>query len=73
MKPTAENIFTVLFYLVENNKGKNVSWKQMVAAVNQSGMKIANWMSVRNVLQFMINEKMVKRTADIHVEEFEVL
>lgn len=73
MRVTSNNIFTVLSKLAEDNKGKKVAWSQMVQAVNQSGMKIQNWLTVRNVLQFMINEGMVKRTSDVHVEEYDVL
>jgi hypothetical protein len=70
MQTTNENIFNVLSKLVEESKGKFLTWSQFVAAINKSGMQITNWLKVRGVLQFMINENMIERRQDIHVEEY---
>jgi hypothetical protein len=68
MKATPDNIYEVL-----NNvciSGKTVSFLQMMDAINASGMKIKNWLKVRGVLQYMINNNMISRTSDLHVEEY---
>jgi hypothetical protein len=68
MKATNNNIYTVLTNLCVS--GNTVSWQEMMNAINDSGMKITNWLKVRGVLQYMIKNKMVARTPDIHVEEY---
>lgn len=68
MKTTNENIFLVLEKTCEGKK--KVSWEQIVDAVKESGMVIKNWMKVRNVLQWFINNGRLVRTTDIHVEEY---
>ena len=68
MKATPDNIYKVL-----NNvciSGKTVSFLQMMDAINASNMKIKNWLKVRGVLQYMINNNMISRTSDLHVEEY---
>lgn len=68
MKATPDNIYEVLKNLCIS--GKTVSFLQMKDAINDSGMKITNWLKVRGVLQYMINKNMVTRTTDLHVEEY---
>jgi hypothetical protein len=68
MKATPENIYEVLNSVCIS--GKTVSFLQMMNAVNDSGMKIKNWLKVRGVLQYMINNNMLSRTSDLHVEEY---
>jgi hypothetical protein len=68
MKATNNNIYKVLSDLCVS--GNTVSWKQIVSEINNSGMKMTNWLKVRGVLQYMIKNKMVARTSDIHVEEY---
>jgi hypothetical protein len=68
MKATPENIYEVLTRVCIS--GKTVSFLQMMNAVNDSGMKIKNWLKVRGVLQYMINNNMLSRTSDLHVEEY---
>lgn len=68
MKATPDNIYEVLQNLCIS--GKTVSFLQMKDAINDSGMKITNWLKVRGVLQYMINNNMVTRTTDLHVEEY---
>ena len=70
MKTTKENIFLVI---EKTTAGKKiVSWQQIVDAVKESGMVIKNWMTVRNVLQWFINDRVLIRTSDLRVEEYEV-
>ena len=68
MKATPENIYEVLNSVCIS--GETVSFLQMMDAVNASGMKIKNWLKVRGVLQYMINNNMLSRTSDLHVEEY---
>ncbi len=68
MKTTNENIFLVIDKTCEGKK--KVSWEQIVAAVKESGMVIKNWMKVRNVLQWFINNERLVRSSDLHVEEY---
>lgn len=70
MKTTKENIFMVIEKTASGKK--IVSWQQIVDAVKESGMVIKNWMTVRNVLQWFINDRVLIRTSDLHVEEYEV-
>ena len=70
MRTTNENIFLVLDKTCEGKK--KVSWEQIVKAVNESGMVIKNWMKVRNVLQWFINNGRLSRTSDVRVEEYAV-
>lgn len=46
-----------------------VDWKVIVTAV-EAQMVIKNWLKVRGVLQWMINQGQVKRFASVHVEEY---
>ena len=55
MKATNNNIYTVLSDLCVSKN--TVSWKQIVNEINNSGMKITNWLKVRGVLQYMIKNK----------------
>jgi hypothetical protein len=70
MKTTKENIFLVIEKTATGKK--IVSWQQIVDAVKESGMVIKNWMTVRNVLQWFINDRVLIRTSDLWVEEYEV-
>jgi len=70
MKTTKENIFMVIEKTASGKK--IVSWQQIVEAVKESGMVIKNWMTVRNVLQWFINDRVLIRTSDLYVEEYEV-
>ena len=70
MRATTDNIFETLDKLRKENVGKTVSWQTIVSTINATGMKIKNWMVVRNVLQYLINQGLMTRTADVTVEEF---
>ena len=43
-------------------------WDDIVNSVNQAKIPVKNWLVVRGVLQWMINEKMVVRTKNVHEE-----
>ena len=47
-----------------------VSWAEIVKNINDSGMKVKNWLVVRGVLQYMINNGMFVRTADVFNENY---
>ena len=68
MKVTTDNIYTVL----KSNlvPGKVISWTDMMVIVQAHGMKVKNWMQVRGVLQFMLNEQMLSRTDNLYKEEY---
>ena len=43
-------------------------WDDIVNSVNQAKIPVKNWLVVRGVLQWMINEKMVVRIKNVHEE-----
>jgi len=45
-------------------------WDDIVNSVNQAKIPVKNWLVVRGVLQWMINEKMVVRIKNIHQEQY---
>jgi len=45
-------------------------WADIVESVEQAKIPVKNWLVVRGVLQWMINEKMVVRTKNIHQEKY---
>jgi hypothetical protein len=48
-------------------------WPDIVKSVSDSKIKIKDWYDVRNVLQWMINEKLVTRVKDVTKERYIVL
>ena len=68
MKATQENIVEVINNLQKNNQ--EISWPQIVAAVKAVGITVKNWMLVRGILQWFINEGKLTRTADVNVEVY---
>jgi hypothetical protein len=52
------------------SKTGHCEWTDMVKAINAAGIKITNWMVVRGILQWMIDQQMVVRDADISVERY---
>ncbi|MFZ4472550.1 MAG: hypothetical protein ACOYOX_07295 [Limnohabitans sp.] len=45
-------------------------WADIVESVKQAKIPVKNWLVVRGVLQWMINEKMVVRIKNIHQEQY---
>jgi hypothetical protein len=41
--------------------GQSFEWKCVVQAVNQSGAKVRNWLTIRSVLQYYLNNDMIYR------------
>ena len=67
MRATDENIFNALDRLIK--PGQETAWKTIVSSVS-SEIPIKNWLKVRGVLQYMINEGMIERTDSVHVEHY---
>jgi len=49
---------------------RGTGWKEIVRAVKASGVKVGNWLDVRGVLQWMMNEGEIERTPDIRTETY---
>jgi hypothetical protein len=45
-------------------------WDDIINSVNQAKIPVKNWMDVRGVLQWMINQKMVVRIKNVHIEQY---
>jgi uncharacterized protein (DUF1697 family) len=45
------------------------SWSDLRDYVKDHA-KVKNWMTIRGILQMAINRKYVKRTDDLHIEEY---
>ena len=48
-------------------------WNDIVQSVEQAKIPVKNWMIVRSVLQWMLNEKMVVRIKDVHKEQYTIV
>lgn len=67
MSPT--NQHKVLAILTETITDRPTDWSDIMTAVS-ARMKIRNWLAVRGVLQYMINQGSVRRTGSVHVETY---
>jgi len=57
--------------VIEKTVGRRgAEWKQIVKAVKAEGIEVKNWLDVRGVLQWMINEEMIVREPDIRKERY---
>ena len=45
-------------------------WSDIVHSVNDAKIIVKNWMTVRGVLQWMLDEKMIVRVANVHKEQY---
>ena len=54
---------------VESNDSK-FTWQELVNEIEASGATVKNWLSIRSVLQWFINEGLIERTKDVHSEEY---
>ena len=45
-------------------------WSDIVQSVNDAKISIKNWMVVRGILQWMLDEKMIVRVDDVHKEQY---
>ena len=74
-----EKVFVALASPLKSGKA---SWSDMKDAVNAAEIKIVkgsskepgkNWLDVRGIVQFMLNEKLIVRTKDTSNEEWKVI
>ena len=56
-----------------NNGIKKFSWGELKEEVENSKCVVKNWLTIRGVLAYFIDNDTIKRTDDIRVEEYEVL
>lgn len=65
-----DEVFIALGLVLKNGKAL---WSDMMNAVKAAKIKVVNWLDVRGVLQFMINEKLIVRTKNVSKEEYNVI
>ena len=55
---------------VESNDS-GFTWQELVIEVQDSGATVKNWLTIRGVLQWFINEGLIIRNrSDLNVEEY---
>ena len=55
---------------VESNDSK-FTWQELVNEVQASGATVKNWLTIRGVLQWFINEGLIQRNrSDLRIEEY---
>ena len=55
---------------VESNDSE-FTWQELVKEVQASGATVRNWLTIRGVLQWFINEGLIKRNrSDLNIEEY---
>lgn len=55
---------------VESNDS-GFTWQELVTEVQASGSTVRNWLTIRGVLQWFINEGLIKRNrSDLNIEEY---
>jgi len=54
-------------------RGGSFDWNTVKQEVKADQIQVTNWLTVRNILQWFINMRMVQRTPDVGVEEYVVL
>lgn len=59
----------VLHILQETITTEPVAWQAIIEAVSKD-MKVKNWLDVRGVLQYMLDQKMIARVQSVMVEEY---
>ena len=64
----AENIGYLIYE--RDKSGEKTSWKCIVDYVKSCGWEVDNWLHVRGSLQILIDNKLVKRTNNVHKEEY---
>jgi hypothetical protein len=45
-------------------------WSDIVQSINDAKITIKNWMTVRGVLQWMLDEKIIVRVNNVHKEQY---
>ena len=55
---------------VESNNSR-FTWEELVSEVRDSGAIVKDWLTIRGVLQWFIDEGLIKRNrSDLNVEEY---
>ena len=49
---------------------ESFAWSDLSNAVKESKAVVKNWMAIRSVLQYYINEGLIKRHDDLRVESY---
>jgi hypothetical protein len=49
------------------------AWSDIVKSVEDAKIPVKNWMDVRGVLQWMLNEKIIVRIKDVHKEQYSIV
>ena len=65
-----EKILTAIQDALKNGM---CDWADIVQSVEDAKIPVKNWMHVRGVLQWMINEKIIVRVKDVHKEQYVVV
>jgi len=50
--------------------GKSFNWDDLMNSVKASNVKVKNWMTVRSILQAYISEGFIKRSDNLHNEDY---
>lgn len=51
---------------------KPIDWKDMMVAVSAE-MTVKNWLDVRGVLQWMLNQNLIERLPSVYVEQYQTV
>ena len=62
-----EKIAKAIDSAIRNGSGE---WSDIVQSVNDAKITIKNWMTVRGVLQWMLDEKMIVRVNSVQKEQY---
>jgi hypothetical protein len=55
--------------IIMNTVNPQAEWHQIVAAVREH-FEVKDWVQIRKVLQYLLNNNMIKRDPDIMIENF---
>jgi len=65
-----EKIYTAIQTALLNG---SCEWSDIVKSVEDAKIPVKNWMVVRGVLQWMLNEKIIVRIKDVHKEQYSII
>ena len=63
----------ILIAIQDALKNEMCDWTDIVQSVEDANIPVKNWLIVRGVLQWMINNKMVVRIKNIHQEQYKTI
>ena len=55
--------------IVDETGTEATSWQEIVKVVGAE-IKVKNWLDVRGIIQYMLNNKMIARVNNVHVEAY---